>query len=310
MAIDRAPGHPNYEANGTSKFIPEIWSGKLLVKFYTATVFGEIANTDYQGEISGVGSKVIIRTRASVAWKPYVKGQDLDFENLESPSKELVIDKANYFAFDIDDIDEHQTDINLMNEWSDDAGEQGKIVIDRDILGNIPVDAHVLNRGANAGKISTSFNLGVTGTPVAVTKANVLEYIINCGTVLDEHDIPETNRYFVIPAWMAGLIKNSDLKDASLSGDSTSIARNGRIGMIDRFMLYNSNNILPVSDGGFGAYSAMFGHISALSFASQIDKMEQVSPSKTFSKGIKGLQVYGYEVLKPESLGVLYARQG
>ena len=30
-----------------SKFIPEIWSGKLQVKFYKSTVFGEIANTDY-----------------------------------------------------------------------------------------------------------------------------------------------------------------------------------------------------------------------------------------------------------------------
>ena len=33
----------------TRTFIPQVWSGKLTVKFYTATVFGEIANTDYEG---------------------------------------------------------------------------------------------------------------------------------------------------------------------------------------------------------------------------------------------------------------------
>jgi len=33
----------------SSTYIPEIWSGKTLVKFYKSTVFGEIANTDYEG---------------------------------------------------------------------------------------------------------------------------------------------------------------------------------------------------------------------------------------------------------------------
>lgn len=28
---------------------PEVWSGKTLVKFYTATIFGDISNTDYEG---------------------------------------------------------------------------------------------------------------------------------------------------------------------------------------------------------------------------------------------------------------------
>jgi hypothetical protein len=32
-------------------FIPTIWSGKLNVKFYATTVFGEIANTNYEGDI-------------------------------------------------------------------------------------------------------------------------------------------------------------------------------------------------------------------------------------------------------------------
>lgn len=310
MAIDRAPGHPNYSATGTNKFIPEIWSGKLIEKFYTATVFGDIANTDYEGEISKQGDKVIIRTRADITIKDYTKGQELEFENPESPSQELLIDKAKYFAFALDDVDMHQSDLALMNEWSDDASEQMKIHIDRDILGTIPVDAHASNRGLTAGNISSAFNLGVTGTPVAVTKGNILDYIVDCGTVLDEQNVPETSRYLVLPAWMCGLIKKSDLKDASLAGDGTSIMRNGRLGVIDRFTLYNSNNVLPVSDGGFNCYNALFGHITALTFASQIEKMKKVEPSKSFSEGIKGLQVYGYEVLKPESLGVLYARKG
>ena len=41
--LPSAAGYPAY--SGT--FIPEIWSGKLVEKFYDATVFGDIANTDY-----------------------------------------------------------------------------------------------------------------------------------------------------------------------------------------------------------------------------------------------------------------------
>ncbi len=43
--------------------------------------------------------------------------------------------------------------------------------------------------------------------------------------------------------WVCGMIKKSELKDASLAGDGTSIVRNGRLGIIDRFTLYCSNNL-------------------------------------------------------------------
>ena len=34
---------------------PEIWSGKLIEKFYAATVLSAISNTDYEGEIKSYG---------------------------------------------------------------------------------------------------------------------------------------------------------------------------------------------------------------------------------------------------------------
>lgn len=45
MAYPTAAGTLSH--SGT--MVPEVWSGKLLVKFYKATVFGEISNTDYEG---------------------------------------------------------------------------------------------------------------------------------------------------------------------------------------------------------------------------------------------------------------------
>lgn len=306
MAVDVAGGTPQY--SGT--FVPEVWSGNLLVKFYAATVLAAISNTDYEGEIKDRGDKVIIRTIPDITIRDYSKNQTLVIQRPESPNSELEIDKAKYFNFICDDIDRHQTDIALMNSWSDDAGQQMKIAVDTGVLADIYADAHASNKGATAGAISGDINLGATGSPVAITSADILTLLVNAGTVLDEQNVPETQRCVVIPAWMAGMIKLSDLKDASLSGDGTSILRNGRLGMIDRFTLYSSNLLASVTDGANTAFHAIACQNKGLSFAAQMTKMESLKAESTFGTLVRGLNVYGYKVLKPEAMVDLYVRKG
>ena len=53
------------------RFIPEVWSKKLLANFYKSTVLDAICNTDYQGEISGHGSKVHVRHTPTVGISDY-----------------------------------------------------------------------------------------------------------------------------------------------------------------------------------------------------------------------------------------------
>lgn len=306
MSLAVSAPYPQYA--GT--FIPEVWSTNLLVKFYKSTVFGAIANTDYEGEISAYGDKVYIRTVPSITINDYQKGQDLSYENPTSANVELLIDKGKYFAFGLDHVDKYQSDINLINEWSDDAGQQMKIEIDTSILADIPADAAAANAGATAGAITGAYDLGATGAPIALTKTNMVEYIVDLGTILDEQNVPETDRWVVLPAWACNLIKKSELKDASLSGDGTSMLRNGRVGMIDRFTIYMSNSVATTTDSTFTVYSILAGHKSALTFASQMTEMETLKSEKTFGDLVRGLNVYGYEVIKPEALSHLYARKG
>ncbi|MEM1152948.1 MAG: hypothetical protein AAGI44_02340 [Pseudomonadota bacterium] len=292
-------GVPSLGSGSTSKFIPEVWSTKLVVKFYDATVFGDITNTDYEGEISAYGDKVVIRTVPSITISNYVKGAGLTYENPESANVDLLIDQGKSFSFNVFDVDKHQSDLNLMNTWSEDASEQMQVSVDGDILAAVPSDAHAQNSGAAAGRISGDIDLGVASTPLALTKENVLDALVDFGTVLDEQSIPESNRWVVLPPRICGLIKKSDLKDASLAGDGTSILRNGRLGMIDRFTIYRSNQV-NVSGG---EYDVIFGHKCAITFASQITEMETLKNPDDFGDLVRGLQVYGYETIKPEALG-------
>jgi hypothetical protein len=308
---------PIYPAGSTGNnlsgtfFIPEIWSGKLIEKFYASTVLAAISNTDYEGEIKNHGDKVHIRTKPTITIKDYKADGSLELERPTGNEVQLLIDKGKYFNLILDDVMAIQSDLDVMSMWSDDAGEQLKIVIDQDVLLNILGQAAAENRGATAGKITAGINLGVTGSPLALVadapttgQVTILDAILRLGQTLDEQNIPETGRWIVLPTWAATLVKRSELRQAYLSGDGVSMLRNGRIGMVDRFTLYTSN-LLPfgvpagLAAGEFVIYG---GHSHALTFASQITKVETLRSEMTFGQIMRGLQVYGYKVLDGTAL--------
>ena len=300
-----------YPVGGAAKshsgtYNPVIYSNKLLLKFYLMTVFGAIANTDYEGEIKGFGDTVEIRKIPDMVVRDYVKGQDLIYDDPEPDTVSLNIDKGKYFGIRAFDIDRAQADINYVDEWAKDGAEQMKIAIDASILSTLPSKAHAENIGATAGKQANNLNLGAAGSPVAITKANVIDLIVYADQVLSEQSIPESDRWMVIPSWMKTNVLLSELKDASLSGDETSTLRNGRMGKIGNFTLYESQNVKHVVDSTHNCASVPFGHKSCLTFASQIVKNEDLRNPKDFGDLIRGLQVYGWEVIKSRGLGFIY----
>jgi hypothetical protein len=306
----RAVGHPDYSSTSASGFIPQIWSGKMIEKLYANTVFGEIANTNYEGEIKAKGDTVQIRTTPDIAISDYEIGGGLNYEKPTSAKVELQINRAKYFAFEVNDVDAYQADIKLMDDWSNDAGQKMKIAIDTDILAAVYADVAAANAGATAGVDSGSYNLGATGAPISIDKTNAVDYLVDCGSVLWEQNVPETDRWIVIPTWYANLLKKSDLKDASMMGDGTSVLRNGRLGMIDNFTVYVSNNMGKTVDGTNTVTNILFGHKKALTFASQMTEMETLKNPNDFGDLVRGLNVFGFKVIDPNAMGHMYAIKG
>jgi hypothetical protein len=192
------------------------------------------------------------------------------------------------------------------------AAQQLKITVDRDVLGGITDGSALKNRGGSAGVISGNLNLGFKGTPVTVNAAptagqvGILDILLRLGQALDEQNIPETGRWVVMSAAAGRYIKQSELRQAYLSGDPVSMLRNGRLGMVDRFTIYisnllpNSNSLAPI--GGLfaaGEQPIIAGHAHGLTFASQISKVETLRSELTFGQILRGLQVYGYQIVDP-----------
>lgn len=306
MSVEASAGYPQYSDNNIA-YIPHLFAKSTLVKYYSRSVVPAISNTKYEGIIRDVGDEVIIRTRPDINIFDYKKGQQLNPETPSSPPIKLLIDRAKAYDFVIDVIDEHQADIVLSDEFTSDAAEKQRIEVDLDVLGSVYVDAASANKGANAGKKSSAYNLGTTGSPVELSKTNIIEYLTMIGTVLDEQDVPEDNRFVVLPAWARWLIMNSDLKNASLTGDGNSIIRRGRVGEVDRLTIYASNLLSSGTDAG--TTNIIAGHTDAITFASQMVKNEVIPASRTFGKEYRGLQVYGFKTVKPEALVHLYAKK-
>jgi hypothetical protein len=281
MAYSSSGGSFSFAA-GEQHFIPEVFSRKLQAKFYAQTVLSEVTTNEYEGEISGLGNKVNIRTVPAVSVADYTGS--LSYSDVTSSTIELNIDKAKSYAFKVDDILKEQADIDFMNEAANDAAQNMKIAIEQDVFANVA-----------AGSSLTDIN----ATPSNITSANVLGFILDAGQQLDENNIPEDGRFMIINPAVATLLKQSELRQAYLTGDNVSPLRNGFIGTVDRFNMYVSNNLSTSA----GVTSGLYGHPKAIAYASQMTNTETVRLESSFGDGVRGLSVYGYKVILPTAIG-------
>jgi len=302
----------NYHSGGTVGFVPDVWSGKMVEQFYKATVFGEIASTEYEGEISNYGDTVQIRVVPDITISDYTVGAPLTYQVPTSTKVELNINKGKSFSLAIDSVDKYQSDLPLMDKFAEASSESLKVQVDGTVLSDLKGSADIVaeNKGATAGAVSGNLDLGTDSATagnqaVQLSATTVIDYILKHGQALDEQNVPETGRWMVIPAWMARILKSSDIKDASIMGDAKSVLRNGRLGMIDRFTLYVSNNLPAATQTDEAAANATMvyaGHPSCLAFASQIVENETLPNPDTFGALIRGLQVFGSKIVKGEGI--------
>lgn len=305
-------------------FIPSIWSAKLNAKFYAASTFASICNKNWEGDILSMGDKVIINNIPSITISDYVPGGNLNYQTPVPNTIEMVVDRAKAFSFQVSDVLDYQAKPDLMSMFSDDAGQQMRVVMDSTCIYRTFASAAAANQGATAGVRSGLFALGTTGSPIVLTLANVLQKVLELASVLDEQNVPDNGRYLLIDPLTRTLLLQSSLGQAYLTGDATSPIRNGLIGRIDRFDIYVSNQ-LPYAaanavlwtsgDGSEATIAAttnaarrraiIAGQTTAIAFASQMAKTETLRNPTDFGDLIRGMNVFGHKVVKPEALALL-----
>ena len=132
MAFTTATGYGNLP-NGN--FSPVIYSKKVQLAFRKSTVCGDITNSDYFGEISSQGDTVKIIKEPEISVSQYARGTQVTAQDLEDEDFTLTVDKANYFAFKMDDIEEAHSHVNFMDLATNRAAYRLADQYDQEVLG-------------------------------------------------------------------------------------------------------------------------------------------------------------------------------
>mgnify|MGYP003673316567 FL=1 len=164
MAFTTAAGYGNLP-NGN--FSPIIYSQKVQQAFRKSSIAETICNSDYFGEIANYGDTVKIIKEPEITVKSYARGATIQPQDLDDEEFSLVVDKANYFAFKVDDIEEAHSHVNFESMASDRAGYRLRDQHDQEVLGYLAGFAQsTLN--VNADGVNTSVN-GVRAVSTAGT---------------------------------------------------------------------------------------------------------------------------------------------
>jgi hypothetical protein len=292
-------------------FLPEVYSANVQIAFRKSSVVEAITNTDYMGEVSNFGDTVNIIKEPDITVSPYTRGLELTSTLLTDAELVLVIDKANFFSFTVDDIEKKMSHVNWQSVASNRAAFKLKDAMDVEVLtamaagATVTIGADDLTAGTLAdrdGGATESIFIGYTAT-----SEDPLNVIARAARILDDANVPEDGRWFVAkPEFYEVLSKaSSKLLSVDYNAGQGSI-RNGLVtsGLLRGFEMYRSNNM----PAGTNANIALAGHISSTATAQTILNTETARVEKGFGDLVKGLHVYGRKVLRPESIVKIFWR--
>ena len=297
-----------------SFFLPSIYSKKVLNFFRKASVVEAITNTDYAGEISAFGDSVKIIGEPVISVSDYTRGSDTTATKLTDAETTLVVDSAKAFKFIVDDIETKMSHVNFKEVASSSAAYALKDAYDAAVLATMFAGCsasspdHIIGSDsatadATLAHASNSVDLlGSDGTGV-----DALDLMARLARKLDDQNIPEEGRWFLAPPSFYEELSQSGSKMLSVDFNAgQGSLRNGLVssGKLRGFDMYKSNNVAATSNA---TGKVMAGHISSTATAQAITSTEVIRDPDSFGDIVRGLHVYGAQVLRPEALaGAFY----
>ena len=279
------------ETNSYSVFIPEIWSAKLNSMLEKECVMLQCVNRNYEGEIKNQGDKVKIITPAPVTISTLTTSS-ITYNELEPTSTDLVIDQKKFFAFKINDVAQVQSNSDIMEAHLQNAKNAIEEV----------QDAYLLSMHANVDENNI---VGSESVPVTLDKTTIYENFVNLAMKLkDSNAVKAGKRPWVVinPLVESYLLQSTEFIGANNVADET--LREGAIGRIAGMDVLVSTNLTPVSNN----YYIMAGTNDAITFASQLARIESLRDKDSFSDLVRGLYLYGAKTVQPKALAKMVVK--
>jgi hypothetical protein len=262
----------------TPQFVPQIWTAKILRVLEDNLIAKKICNMEAEGEIKKAGDTVYFNGLSDPTIKNYTG--TVNYEELKDSGVVMQIDQQKYFAFKVGDIDKAQSKIDEKGSQASRAAYKLRETCDSFILGKYDEAKHT-----------------VAGT---ITTANVLSKIGEAQQKLAEENVSESDMFMIIPPWMRLKLQLAGIKFSINEGinGTGGMAWTKELG----FDMYVTNNLVNLGTVDAPQSQILAGAYNSIAFANQIINTESLRLESSFDNAVRGLNVYGGKVVRPDHL--------
>ena len=283
MAITSASG------GFTGNWSPIIYSKQAQIALRKAAVTNAITNNSYFGEIANQGDVVRIQKEPDVTVNALERHTAISVEKLADDDFSLTIDKANYFAFKMDDIEDQFANVDYVSLAADRAAYKMADAMDADVLSYLSgySTAGALITGTSgdaqhptAGELDGEFlkanhldatdfsSLTISGTAAAgssiplaprlpgatalsSTTVSPLTVVARMARKMDVANVDSRGRWMVVDPVFVEMLKDEDSRLLNADFGGSGLMNDLVLNNLHGFRIYVSNN-LPAAGTGAG----------------------------------------------------------
>ena len=283
MAITSASG--GFDGNWS----PVIYSKQAQIALRKSAVTNAITNNSYFGEIANQGDVVRIQKEPDVTVNALERHTAISVEKLNDEDFSLTIDKANYFAFKMDDIEDQFANVDYVSLAADRAAYKMADAMDADVLsylsGHTTAGVLISSTSGDAqhdtpanltGELLTANHLtigdighittadsGGTGdsiplaarlpgaTSLSTTTTSPLTVVARMARQMDVANVDSRGRWLVVDPVFMEILKDEDSRVLQADWGGSGLMNGLILNNLHGFRVYVSNN-LPSAGTGAG----------------------------------------------------------
>lgn len=299
--------------NNVKAFIPEFYSQKLLKANKEMTDFkNNMTNSDWEGEIKSAGDTVHIVT-PDLTNITIGTGVTPTTTDVTPTSQTLTIDKSKSFQFKFNDIEQAQSQFNMMEGYMSSANELMMVEVNKELEVAVLDDANISG-------------VGNAAAPFAATSATINQFFNRIKKTLMGNKVLSPAGFYTFkgnkeqalqlaPVVTIGtglfeeLVNSTTLTHPTVQGDD--VLYKGVVGQIAGMKIFVDTllDTIKSTDGKTykadevtRSYVCIAGTKMGITFAEQYNKVEKLRDPQTFADIGRALYLYGYKIVNPKCL--------
>lgn len=228
----------------------------------------------------------------------------------------LTINNVATFSMKFSDTEQVQSQFNLLDGYGALAMQKLGDLKDKQVM------KYVINKVDN--------KIGSAALPQAVTKDDIYDYVVDLAVILTEAGALNGDGYYtfagneeepeylmpvltVTPKIFGLMLKSTQLTHPTAAGDE--VVKRGEQSMMGGFEIdkntvlakFTSEDIPELEDN---VQICIASTKMATTYANQLSKVEKLRDPECFADIVRGIELYGFEVIHPEAAAVAFFKIG